>query len=464
MKRKRAKKKINFSVKKRVAIFGISLAAVLTAFLIIMSLGSIFSPNEDEIMDEILADVDKETGKINILAIGLDKGGLRTDTIIIVSYDMDNEKVNLLSIPRDTRVYTGGHYQKINSAYAIAKKSKKNGVAGTIEAVTHLTAIPINYYVEFTFETFREAVDALGGVDFDVPQNMDYDDPAQDLHIHLKKGPQHMDGDKAEQLVRFRKYPMGDIDRVKMQQAFLKALAEQKLNSSIIGSIPDLFKVLQKDVKTNFNFADVAKYAGNMKGLSSDNINAYSLPGAPDSSSYGASYWIADMKQVKTLVEETFGYDASEITIRSEGEKSSSKDTKKTEEKKSENKKEASEKSKESPDKKTGSKNDNKSKSENKEETDKKKSDETKKDTGSKESSEAKKSDEAKETAETKNVPEEKETAEEKEAVETKESAANEEKSGTSEEPLKTDDNVPREETGSQKEIKRPGANPTVEE
>ncbi|MCR4718020.1 MAG: LCP family protein [Firmicutes bacterium] len=331
MRRRRVKKKAKFSAKKRAVIFGISLAVLVTAFIAVMGFGGFFSLDSGyNDPEEMVAKVDKETGKINILAIGLDNDGTRTDTIIVVSYDLDGNLVNILSIPRDTRMYVGGNYQKINCAYAVTKNGKRNGVNGTIEAVTRLTGIPIHYYVEFTFETFREVIDALGGVDFDIPQNMNYDDPVQNLHIHLKKGFQHLDGDKSEQLVRFRKYPMGDIDRVKVQQSFMKALAEQKLNSSIIGKLPDLFKVLQKDIKTNFKVSDITKYALNLMDLSSENVKAYSLPGTADSESYGASYWVADMAQTKVLIEETFGYDASKITIHSADGKSISKDVKRT--------------------------------------------------------------------------------------------------------------------------------------
>ena len=328
MKHKRARKKKSNG--KRIAIFGISLTVLIVAFMTVMSFGGLFSPNDDvEEPNENIVEVDKETGKINILVVGLDKDGTRTDTILTATYDMDNDTVKILSIPRDTRMYVGGSYQKINCAYAIAKNGKIKGIDGTIEAVTRLTAIPINYYVVFTFEAFREMVDALGGVDYDVPQNMNYDDPAQNLHIHLQKGYQHLDGDKAEQLVRFRKYPMGDIDRVKVQQNFIKALAEQKLNGSVLAKLPDIFKVLQKNVKTNFKVSDVTKYMLNLKDLSSENITAYSLPGYSDSENYGASYWVVNMTELKKLIEETFGYDASTITIHSADGKSISKDVKK---------------------------------------------------------------------------------------------------------------------------------------
>ena len=329
MKHRRVKKKTKFSLKKRLAVFGISLAVLVIAFVSVMWFGGLFMTYEEVAEEsENITEVDKETGKINILVVGLDNDGTRTDTILIATYDMDNDAVNILSIPRDTRMYVGGRYQKINCAYAIKKDGKMKGVDGTIEAVSRLTAIPINYYVEFTFEAFREMIDALGGVDYDVPQNMNYDDPVQNLHIHLTKGYQHLDGDKAEQLVRFRKYPLGDIDRVKVQQNFIKELAKQKLNASVISKMPDIFKVLQKHIKTNFKPTDITKYALNVMDLSSENIHAYSLPGTADSESYGASFWVPDMEKTKELIEETFGYDASKATIHSADGKSISKDVK----------------------------------------------------------------------------------------------------------------------------------------
>ena len=329
MKHRRVKKKKRFSLKKRLAVFGISLTVLVIAFVSVMWFGGLFLTYEDVVEEsENITEVDKETGKINILVVGLDNDGTRTDTILIATYDMDNDVVNILSIPRDTRMYVGGRYQKINCAYAIRKDGKMKGIDGTIEAVSRLTAIPINYYVEFTFEAFREMIDALGGVDYDVPQNMNYDDPVQNLHIHLTKGYQHLDGDKAEQLVRFRKYPLGDIDRVKVQQNFIKELAKQKLNATVIAKMPDIFKVLQKHIKTNFKPSDVAKYALNVKDLSSENIHAYSLPGTADSENYGASFWVPNMEETKKLIEETFGYDASKATIHSADGKSISKDVK----------------------------------------------------------------------------------------------------------------------------------------
>lgn len=318
--------------KKRLLIGGISLAVIAAVFLVVLGISGIITgkdmqTEEDVITVDQLAPVDKASGKINVLLLGVDLEGLRTDTIIVASYDLDNDKVNILSVPRDTRMYIGSKYQKINAAHAISQKGSIKGPQGSIEAVTRLTGIPINYYVEFNFSTFRDVIDALGGIDFYVPRDMNYEDPVQDLYIHLKEGQQHLDGDKAEQLVRFRRYPEGDIARVRMQQEFLKAVAEQKLNASIIQKIPDLFKTFQENIKTNFTIVDVMKYLPNLNDLKTENITMYQLPGNYNDTDYGASYWICDMTKLRTLVSENFGYSAANATIHSPDGSSRAKDT-----------------------------------------------------------------------------------------------------------------------------------------
>lgn len=299
--------------KKKLTVFLVSLLAVCTVFVLMLGFHSVLFPMSGIIDGDYVMPLDKVTGKANVLLLGVDQDGLRTDTIIVASYDFDNSKINMLSIPRDTRMYIGKSWQKINGAYSLSKNGKKNGVQGTIEAVTRLTGIPINYYVVFSCEAFRNTIDALGGVEFDVPQRMYYQDPAQDLYINLKPGLQLLDGDKAEQLIRFRKYPGGDIDRVNMQQKFIKALAEQKLNFSIIGRLSEIFQVLKNDIKTNFTVQEVGKYLPNLKELTSEDITMYQLPGDFSGEEYTASYWLADMTELKTLIETVFGYDATNI-------------------------------------------------------------------------------------------------------------------------------------------------------
>ncbi len=321
---RRARRRDNSKLKKRVATILISFVTILAMLYIVQSLSGCYmnmggcqgmknlmsmmnGQGENYSIEGITEPVPAD-GKINILLLGVDNDGLRTDTIILASYDLNNKKVNMLSIPRDTRMYVGGSFQKINSAHATKKNGKIVGAEGTIEAVSRLTGMPIHYYVEFTFDAFRNTIDALGGVEFDVPQRMRYTDPVQDLYINLQAGLQTLDGDKAEQLVRFRQYPRGDIQRVETQQAFIKALAEQKLNVGIIDDIPELFGVLAKDIKTNFTLSSVVKYIPNLKELSAENIKMYQLPGNFSGEEYIASYWIVDMAELKELVAETFDY------------------------------------------------------------------------------------------------------------------------------------------------------------
>ncbi len=310
---------------KKLLIFLTSLLAMLAAFVVVLGFHSVLFPIYNT---DYVAPVDKATGKANVLILGVDEDGLRTDTIILASYDLDDNKIDMLSIPRDTRMYIGKRYQKINAAYSLSQNGKKRGYQGTVEAVTRLTGVPINYYVEFSTKAFREMIDALGGVEFNVPQRMYYTDRSQNLKIDLQPGLQTLDGEKAEQLVRFRKYAQGDIRRVEVQQEFIKAVADQKLNLSILTKLPDIFKTLQSEIKTNFSVMDIMKYIPNLKELSSENVIFHQLPGEFSGPEYEASYWLVDVPSLKTLITEVFGYDATYITTGVAGKVYSGEDRK----------------------------------------------------------------------------------------------------------------------------------------
>ena len=179
-----------------------------------------------------------------ILGISTDQDGVDlTDTIMIASYNPNTQKATLLSIPRDT--YTGRNsakataYEKINALY-----SRKHRADETLEAVNEITGLNIQYYIVVKTEALIKLVDVVGGVTFNVPMDMNYDDTSQDLHIHLKQGEQVLDGDKAEQIVRFRhnndgttypaSYGTQDIGRMRTQREFLKAAAKQILTGNNI--------------------------------------------------------------------------------------------------------------------------------------------------------------------------------------------------------------------------------------
>ncbi|MBP3337017.1 MAG: LCP family protein [Clostridia bacterium] len=255
--------------------------------------------------DEIASLLDKPVDKLNFLLLGTDKGGARADVIMLVSFDPKEHTVKVMSIPRDTRVDVNGkgRYDKINHTLGY-----KEGEKTLISAVKRITGMPINYYAQIDFEGFRNVIDAVDGVYFDLPINMNYDDPYQDLHIHLNKGYQHFDGKKAEGVVRFRaSYVNGDEGRISMQQDFLKAIFEQKLTPQYLAKAPQIIDEVYKNVKTNFAVSDALKYVSSLKKLTSESLSTFELPGHSQYM-YGISYYVYDKAKVEELVLYEFGY------------------------------------------------------------------------------------------------------------------------------------------------------------
>lgn len=248
------------------------------------------------------------TDKVNVLLMGLDKDRTRADVIMVVSVDPEYNTVNVLSIPRDTRAkYSESRYDKINHAMGY-----KNPEETIIRLVREITGMPIHYYCEIDFMGFRDVIDVLGGVEFDVPVNMHYDDPYQDLHIHVDKGLQVLDGEDAEGVVRFRNtYVNGDYDRIKVQQNFMKALFEQKLKPEYIKKAPAIMEEIYEHVKTNFSIADATKYLGMLKKMTTDSLQTHTLPGESKYMS-GISYFVYDPEDTKELILYNFGYPEEE--------------------------------------------------------------------------------------------------------------------------------------------------------
>lgn len=251
----------------------------------------------------------------NILLMGVDMGGGLTDVIMIYQIDPENGKINLLSVPRDTKITLNGRTEKINAAHYSGQKLKdpEGGDRAdeyAINAIRSLTGIPIHHYMCINTSSFRGIIDILDGFDFEVPRNMDYDDSYQGLHIHLQKGMQHLDGDKAEQLVRFRKYPNGDIDRIKIQQQVLLALIDQKVNSAYIAKLSEIFKTIRGNAVTDLTPISAAPIAADILSIckdGSENVSTYTLPGS-FSDIGGISYWAPSAGQISSMAKNTFGY------------------------------------------------------------------------------------------------------------------------------------------------------------
>jgi len=297
-------------------LFSIFIALVVFLF-VIMGFGLFDDSN-------ILAPV--ENGKINVLLLGVDESGLRSDTIMVAAYDANAAKVNLLSIPRDTKVFLENRKftRKINEIHALSSKKNSGEIVGAeamAEVVTQLTGIPINYYAEFSFSSIDSLFDILGPVEFDVPdvegggRGMNYDDPYQNLHIHLKPGLQELSGNQIQQFLRYRKsnYGVGtgsDTDRVTRQQALFKAVIDQKVNLSILPKVPAIFSQISKEIKTNIQTGDITKYIRYIAKLSGESITTYTLPGENKTLS-GGSYFVVNIEETTTMLRDIFGYEGT---------------------------------------------------------------------------------------------------------------------------------------------------------
>ncbi len=240
----------------------------------------------------------KEETVINTLFLGIDEA--RSDTIIVVSYNKENQKITLISIPRDTRVEIPGYgLDKVNAAVA-----KKEGTALAMETVGNLLGIPIHHYVKVTFKGAERIIDILGGVSVKVPPGMDYEDPAQNLYIHLKPGLQVLNGKDAVKFARFRSgYADQDLGRIKAQQELIKAFIDRLISPKAIPKIFNLAEAMSKCIKTNLGNEDIAQYASNVKDIKMENIKFYTLPGEGGSMNK-ISYFLYDKDKLGEMMEQ----------------------------------------------------------------------------------------------------------------------------------------------------------------
>jgi len=233
---------------------------------------------------------------VNTLLLGVDEA--RSDTIMVARYNKKTHQVAIISIPRDTRVEIPEYgFEKVNSAIG-----KKGGTALAMKTVGNLLDIPIHHYVKVDFKGVEKIVDILGGVKINVPQQMDYDDPAQDLHIHIKPGLQVLKGEKALQFLRYRSgYADQDLGRIKAQQEFAKAFINKLTSPSIILKAPSLITTMIENTKTNLEQNEIGQYMLDIGSLDVNNIKMYTLPGAPDYKN-GVAYFIHDEEKLDEMM------------------------------------------------------------------------------------------------------------------------------------------------------------------
>ncbi|KNY30265.1 LCP family protein [Pseudobacteroides cellulosolvens] len=252
----------------------------------------------------------KDTSQpVNILVLGNDSYK-NTDAIILINYDLINAQMNLLSIPRDTSVNLNGSQTKLSHVYHVG------GPGVVSKAVSDLLKVDIQYYVCFDTIAAQKSIDLLDGVDFNSPFDLDYDDPIQNLHIHIKKGQNHLAGKQAIEFMRFRKmshyktnllnyYNGSDLKRIEAQQNMLKALIEQKLNVKYIAKFNEIFKTISSSSETNISLGDGLNLIKNLHKLNTADVNMFILPGKVqiDSSIF---YYTIDNEASQNIVKSYF--------------------------------------------------------------------------------------------------------------------------------------------------------------
>lgn len=298
-------RKFYFALTSILLIFMFSTGVIILNYLRTYSAQETISKGNDN--DNFLSDAAKHFAMsnkpINVILLVGDKGDYNTDTMMVANFDPSTSQLNIMSIPRDTKIILeNGKAVKINSIYV-----NKGGDALLMEILSDMLDIDIEYYAYFNLSTFRKIIDLLGGVWIDVPCDLDYDDPHQDLHIHLKKGRQLLDGNKSEEYLRFRHpndggytkellqfYDGSDLKRIEAQQKFIKEFVKQKAKISNLPKLNTIIDTVFENLETNFSLSEVLKLAKleTIKDFSVDKVNIHTLPGySIDSSPW---YYIYD--------------------------------------------------------------------------------------------------------------------------------------------------------------------------
>ena len=262
----------------------------------------------------------KSLGDLQVLLMGVStdqEGVALTDTIIVASYNPNTQKAVLLSIPRDS--FTGTNTKravaadKINAIYNLTRDPMK-----TVEAVNELTGLDLQYYAIVQTEALIELVDAIGPIEYYVPTDMNYDDTSQDLHIHFEEGLQEIDGQAAEELLRFRKnndgtsfpeeYGDNDVGRMRNQREFITAVVEQTVKLENITKLGTIIDIASRNLITNLDFNILKDYLPYAVEFSTENLQTASLPGTVPNlnQTNGVSIYVVDKEETEQLVTELF--------------------------------------------------------------------------------------------------------------------------------------------------------------
>jgi LCP family protein required for cell wall assembly len=260
-------------------------------------------------------------GAVNILVLGTDIGNAkqvdnesakRTDTIMVLNYNLQNKSLRIVSIPRDMMININGKNLKVNAAYEVG------GYPKIKSEVENLLEVNINYTVKIDYNAFREIIDAIGGIDMKIDRNMIYDDEGQNLHINFKAGETvHLDGKKAEEFFRWRKnndgsgFANGDLDRIDNQHKFISKVVDKCTSPLILFRAPKILTALGDNVDTNMSSFEVLNYGLKFMNIKKQNVIMLTAEGIPKTIK-GESFLVFDKNANKDLLSSLTSSTASE--------------------------------------------------------------------------------------------------------------------------------------------------------
>ena len=278
---------------------------------------SSISPEEQEYLDWIQNKPDQDN--VTVLLFGLDLDGLHTDVMMLCNFNTATKTTSLVSIPRDTQVtLTNQEYQALKEINQYTKRTLKltevhnyafdggNANAWSVYMVEKLLDIDIDFYAAVTFEGFRQVIDAIGGIEFDVPKTVTTWNDDYQRNVTVEAGLQVLNGEQAEAVVRHRQtYRMGDLERVEMHQSFLRAAADQLLQGKNLWQLPKLIRTCYSYVQTDAELLDILRYASIAADIDLDSLTTATLPGEAREED-GKSYFFLDTKGCQEMMARIF--------------------------------------------------------------------------------------------------------------------------------------------------------------
>lgn len=240
---------------------------------------------------------------------GKDKGGANTDVLMVACLDIEKYTLNVVSLPRDTYCNTTYKNHRINSVYAVG------GADALMKHIGDFMGYKPDFYAVVDLNAFIKLVNAVGGVDYYVPRNMNYDDDYQNLHIHFTKGMTHMDGQAAMEYCRYRAgYSDADIGRIDAQHDFLKEAAKQILQKKDSLPLTSIFDIVLNDVKTDLTLENCTALAKELLKMDAENVNFYTLPANYNDVVHGSGYVTVYINDWVEMLNDHFNPFYEEIT------------------------------------------------------------------------------------------------------------------------------------------------------